>query len=316
MISHKKDFLILLALIILGGVVFYFLNSSGNERGNTPPAQNAGESGAVDPKNATYRIEGKSVTLVNGLFVTPVAPGSAAMVTTRYFGNEVRHDFDGNGRLDTAFILSQNAGGSGTFYYLVAALDLPEGYVGSEAFLIGDRIAPQITSMSDDPATPEVIVVNFATRKPGESFSTSPSVGQSLWLKFDPKTRQFGQVEKDFEGEADPDNLTLGLKTWNWVRTTYNDGSVVTPKRDTFTLSFKADKTFSARTDCNGVGGEYTLSGNKITFTKMMSTLMYCEGSQEQAYSKMLSEVQSYAFTSKGELVLSLKMDSGRMIFQ
>ncbi|MFA6601625.1 MAG: META domain-containing protein [Candidatus Paceibacterota bacterium] len=316
MISHKKIFLILLTLIILGGAVVYYLNSNSDERRNTPPAQNAGESGGVDPKNATYRIEGKSVTLVNGLSVTPVASGSAAMVTTRYFGNEVKHDFDGDGRIDTAFILTQTTGGSGTFYYLVAALYEPEGYVGSEAFLIGDRIAPQITSMLDDPATPEVIVVNFATRKPGESFSASPSVDQSLWLKLDPKTRQFGQVEKDFEGEADPDQLTLGLKTWNWVRTTYNDGRVVTPKRDTFTLTLKADKIFSAKTDCNGVGGEYAVSGNKITFTKMMSTLMFCEGSQEQDYSKMLGEVESYKFTSKGELVFGLKTDTGNMMFR
>jgi heat shock protein HslJ len=93
----------------------------------------------------------------------------------------------------------------------------------------------------------------------------------------------------------------------------------VTPRATSekaFVLTFK-DKTFSISTDCNGVGGEYTTSGKDgIVFEKMMSTLMYCEGSQESDFSKMISEVQKYHFTSKGELVLSLKFDSGYMVFR
>ena len=82
-----------------------------------------------------------------------------------------------------------------------------------------------------------------------------------------------------------------------------------------FALTFKSDKTFSATTDCNGVGGEYSLSGNKITFSNMISTMMYCDGSQEQDFVTMLNQVQSYMFTSKGELVLGLKLDSGSVVF-
>lgn len=110
--------------------------------------------------------------------------------------------------------------------------------------------------------------------------------------------------------------MTLGMHTWNWVRTTYNNDTTVTPKTNKFALTFKADKTFSATTDCNGVGGEYSVNGNKITFTRGPSTLMFCEVSQEQDYAKMLSQVESYMFTSNGELVLNLKMDSGSMIFR
>jgi heat shock protein HslJ len=43
----------------------------------------------------------------------------------------------------------------------------------------------------------------------------------------------------------------------------------------------------------------------------MMSTRMYCEGSQEQLFSKMLENVSSYLFTDDGQLVLELKYDSG-----
>ena len=271
---------------------------------------------AAGYKNASYVIDGTSVTLINGVSSVAAAPGSASMITTRYFGNEVVHDFDGDGRLDVAFILTQNTGGSGTFYYVVAALNKTNGYVGSSAVLLGDRIAPQTTEMSQDPSTPDVIVVNYADRKLEEAFSVQPSVGKSVWLKLDTKTMQLGTVAQKFEGEADPSTITLGMKTWNWVHTTYSNDTTVTPKTNKFALTLKSDKTFSATTDCNGVGGEYAVSGNKITFTKMMSTMMYCEGSQEQDYSKMLSQVQSYLVTSTGELVLVLNHDSGSMIFK
>jgi heat shock protein HslJ len=311
--NNKILILILVVLFIIGGVVVYVLYLGEN----STPTENIVKSEAVSPRDATYSIDGQSVTLVNGVSITPVAPGSASMVTTRYFGNGVTHDFDGDGRMDTAFILTQNTGGSGTFYYVVVALNMASGYIGSSGFLLGDRIAPQSTEMSQNPATPDVVVINYADRKPGESFAVAPSVGKSVWLKLDPKTMQFGEVVQNFEGEADPAAMTLGMKTWNWVETIYSNGSTTIPRvQNKFTLTFKAPNIFSAATDCNGVGGEYAINGNKIIFTKMMSTLMYCEVSQEADFSKALSEAQSYHFTSKGELVFDLKFDSGSMIFK
>ena len=121
----------------------------------------------------------------------------------------------------------------------------------------------------------------------------------------------------DFEGEADPTRMKLDMQTWKWIRTDYNDGTAVAPRtQGKFNLTIKNDKTFSASTDCNGVGGEYTVKGKQITFERMMSTMMYCEGSQEAEFAKMLADTQSYLFTSRGELVLNLKYDSGSMIFR
>lgn len=234
------------------------------------------------PKDATYIIDGHSFTLVNGVSEVSVAPGSASKIVTRYFGNEVVSDLDGDGRPDTAFILTQDTGGSGTFYYVVAALNTVGGYKGSQALLLGDRIAPQSTEVG----TNGHIIVNYADRKPGEDFSIPPSVGKTLWLKLDPATMQFGEVVQDFEGEADPSVMKLDQKTWNWMRTIYSNGTTTLPAiPGKFTLTFKDNGTFSAATDCNGVGGEYVTNGNKIILTKMMSTLMYCDASQEQVYS-------------------------------
>jgi len=312
--KNKKNLLLVLIALIIVGVIVFILQSKKNII--ITPIENPGKSEAVYPKDATYSIDGQPVTLVNGVSVSPAAPGSASMITTRYFGNEITHDFDGDGRLDTAFILTQNTGGSGTFYYVVVSLNMARGYIGSAGFLLGDRISPKAIEMSKNLSTPDVIVVNYADRKTGEAFTVQPSVEKSIWLKLDTKTLQFGEVVQNFEGEADPNKMTLGMKTWNWVSTIYNNDTIITPKTNKFALTLKADKTFSATTDCNGAGGEYTISGNKITFTKMMSTQMFCEGSQEQDYSKMLSQVQSYMFTSKGELVLILKLDTGSMIFK
>ncbi len=270
-----------------------------------------------NPKNATYRIVGESVTLVNGKASSPVAPGSASMIVTEYFGNEVEYDFDKDGRMDTAFILTQNSGGSGTFYFLVYALNKESGYLGSEGLYIGDRIAPQTTELSKDPSREDVVIVNFADRKPGESFAIAPSLGKSLWAKLDLNTMQPGEVVQDFEGEADPKKMSLSMKTWNWVRTEMNDGSVVTPKMsDKFKVTFKDAKTFSASTDCNMIGGEYGLKGSSLTFSKMMSTKMACQDSQESVFSGYLENTSSYLFTSRGELVLQLKYDSGSVIFR
>jgi len=160
-----------------------------------------------DYKDATYTIEGRAVALSRGVSEVEAAPGGAAKIITRYFGNQVKHDLNDDGREDVAFILTQETGGSGVFFYFVAALNTPEGYVGSHAVLLGDRIAPQTTHMDEGITSAgtqrqNVIVVNYATRFPGEPFTVKPSLGKSLWLKLDPTTMQFAEVMQNFEGES------------------------------------------------------------------------------------------------------------------
>lgn len=266
----------------------------------------------VDYQNTAYSIDGQSVLLVNGRAETPAAPGSASKVVTQYFGNQATGDLNGDGVADIAFLLTQNSGGSGTFYYVVAALKAADGYQGTNAVLLGDRIAPQTTEIRDGK-----LIVNYADRKAGEPMTAQPSEGKSLFLKLDTATMQFGEVAQNFEGESDPSRMTLDMQTWTWIRTQYNNDTTVTPKKEkAFTLTFKKDGRFSATTDCNGVSGAYEVTGNKIAFSKMLSTMMYCDGSQEGDFTKELQEAQSYFFTSKGELVFDLKLDSGSMTFR
>lgn len=291
-----------LALMLVAG--FYLINSYIYEEKQTPSV--------TGHRDAEYRINGNVVRLVNGVSETEAAPGSASKIVTRYFGNEVWKDLNGDGMEDVVFILTQTTGGSGTMYYAVAALATGSEYRGSEGIFLGDRIAPQTTESGPGNS----VIINYADRAQGESFAAQPSVGKSMRLILDTGSMQFGEVAQNFEGEADPSRMTLGMKKWAWVRTTMNDGKSMVPKKaNAFTLSFGNDGKIAITTDCNTMGGSYAVTGSNIAFAQLFATKMYCEGSQEGEFAKSLQEVGSYSFTSKGELLLEIRMDSGIMVF-
>jgi len=125
----------------------------------------------VDFKNGTYRIGDKAITLVNGISELAQA-GSEEKIITKYFGNEITSDVNGDTVPDVIFLLTQSSGGSGTFFYVVAALATEDGFTGTNGLLLGDRIAPQNIVFKD-----EAINVNFADRAPGEPMSATASVG-------------------------------------------------------------------------------------------------------------------------------------------
>ncbi len=134
-------------------------------------------------KDATYTIEGESVHLVAGHESEAAAPGSAATVDTDYFGNEATGDLNGDGSPDIAFIVTQSGGGTGIFFYAVAAIRTPSGYIGTNAVFLGDRIAPQATEIRNGTA-----IFNYAERRETDPMTEAPSVGASKYLKFDSKS--------------------------------------------------------------------------------------------------------------------------------
>jgi hypothetical protein len=189
----KTPIIIVAVLALLVGGFFLFNSYIYNEKQATA---------VTDYKDAEFLIAGERVKLENGVAESEAAPGSASKITTRYFGNELKTDLDGDSREDVVFLLTQEQGGTGTFFYAVAALNTESGYVGSDGYLLGDRIAPQTTEVSQNPRHKYVIVVNYADRAPGEPMTTQPSMGKSAYLKLDPASMQWGIVEPDFEGES------------------------------------------------------------------------------------------------------------------
>jgi len=160
---------ILVALVVIVAALYAGSNVEG-PTGSNPPK-------TFDPANATYRIDGAPVTLVEGRSSAAAAPGSATQVTTSIFGEPVSGDLNGDGTPDAAMVIVQNPGGSGTFYYVVAAINASNVAEGTNAVLLGDRIAPQTISIENGQ-----IVVNYAERKPSEPMSSPPSIGVTKYL--------------------------------------------------------------------------------------------------------------------------------------
>jgi hypothetical protein len=170
--------LALVVLVAAGvGLVFLlprFKNPTGGVTNTTPSSTAI----AFDPLNASYIIDGTSVALINGSSSVEAAPGSAEMVTTKIFGQPTTGDINGDGKTDAAVILVQDGAGSGTFYYVAAAINSGNGIAaGTNAVFLGDRIASDTMQIANG-----IITVNYADRAAGEPMSTAPSVGVSKYL--------------------------------------------------------------------------------------------------------------------------------------
>lgn len=85
---------------------------------------------------------------------------------------------------------------------------------------------------------------------------------------------------------------------WLWEETIYADNTQVKPQvSDSFILVLNDDGTVTADTDCNNMFGNFTVAqGAKIDFPATASTIMYCEGSQETEFAKILDKADNYFF--------------------
>jgi heat shock protein HslJ len=64
-----------------------------------------------------------------------------------------------------------------------------------------------------------------------------------------------------------------------WKLTAYGPAAATTPAvPDTEAgLTFNEDGTVTGNSGCNGLGGTYTVEGDQITFSEIVSTLMACD---------------------------------------
>ena len=134
----------------------------------------------ANPLQATYSLDGLEVTLRDGRFDMPAAPGAAARVSVSVFGPPVYGYLDDDQDMDAALILVYQSGGSGTFYYVAAAIAEERGYRGTNALLLGDRIAPKLVHIQH-----RSIVTKFLDRKASQPFSATPTVAVSRYAFLD-----------------------------------------------------------------------------------------------------------------------------------
>jgi hypothetical protein len=169
----------------LAGMLFAGGGCIGSPAAVAEPSSSGGGEAVADSnrspaENATYEIEGRTITLVDGEAVE--APGSdlGGQGTYRYLGDEAIGDLNGDGRDDRAVILAFDPSGTGVFYYAAAVIAAPDGYghAGTNGMLLGDRVAPQSLAIDDG-----VVTVGYADRLPGEPMTAAPTAGKSLRLR-------------------------------------------------------------------------------------------------------------------------------------
>lgn len=127
--------------------------------------------------------------------------------------------------------------------------------------------------------------------------------------------------KKDKDDKDDKDNKDdrggyaspLAKTSWVWTSSTISGVTSSAPVGGKFILSFEGDHRVRSTTDCNGIGGNYSLGlQGAVTFGQFMSTMMFCEGSQEATYSSQLTKTVSYKVEGMN---LILTNASGTMMF-
>jgi len=90
-----------------------------------------------------------------------------------------------------------------------------------------------------------------------------------------------------------------------WKLISYGDAINPTPTIPNVDTSIKFDSNgqIGGNVGCNTFGGTYEVNGDKITFSSIMSTLMFCEetSAQEQAVLSILSDNVSLQIQMQGD---------------
>lgn len=131
------------------------------------PAQSQPSEPSIDYKNAIYRVDGKDITLLEGQHTQPAADDSSAQDATHIIEPPPHVAGKLGGRNAVAVFLSEQSGGSGTFYYVALAFNDGRG----TTFKIGDRIQPISIAINGDD-----LVVGYLDRNADEPMAVPPTV--------------------------------------------------------------------------------------------------------------------------------------------
>lgn len=300
--------LLVLAMIIMVVFIVYKVISNNTD---APLVANV-EIKRMNVKNMTYTIGGNDFYLVDGI-ASRTATSSGEREVVKIFRGPLYGDLNNDkNKKDAALVLTSSKGEGETLYYAVFAIASSTKYTASEALFLGYGIDFETMKIVDGN-----VLYTYKEIPLNEEATTSSSTVKSILVHYDNFSRSLGELVKDFEGEADPDRMSLSMKKWEWIKTQLNDGTTIEPnKSGVFSITFNKDGTVNIKTDCNAMLGEYTVKEKTLTFGPLASTKMYCEGSQEQMFAQTLSNINGFLFTSRGELILEIKMGSGTMVFR
>ena len=180
-------------LALFGLRAFYVAEKGGGVKGDTDIE-----------RTLTYSIEDSPVTLQNGVAVSKLIAGvgesrKSFPITTQYIKTDAMGDLNGDGMTDKAVILLVTGEENKQLYYLAVARKTSEGYEGTNAIFLGDRIEYHKAEIRGGE-----IVVHYRDRLPRESEDTQPHMGIAKYfaLEGDTLTQIQKTVERSVRGEA------------------------------------------------------------------------------------------------------------------
>jgi heat shock protein HslJ len=103
------------------------------------------------------------------------------------------------------------------------------------------------------------------------------------------------------------------IGTWEWVETVTPVETIVAADPSRYQITFAEDGTAGIVADCNVGNATYTTGeGGEITITLGVSTLAFCENSQDQIFRTHLAAASIYHFDGE-DLLIDLFADGGTM---
>jgi heat shock protein HslJ len=252
----------------------------------------------------TYRSswrESGEVTLAQGVYRAPAAPGSAAELIVRLTDRQAFGKIDGKDA--GAVVLITQAGGSGSFFDLALLTRKAGDWVNSDVASLGDRVDVQGLAVRDNQ-----VVVTLITHGPND-LMCCPTL--RVERRF---TVQGGKLVAVDAPATAPAPAALVGPVWQWVQTLYsNDSKAAPPRPENYTVQFGADGTVNVKADCNRKGGRYSGKEPRIAIEITQSTMAACpEDSLEAQFVRDLTAGAVW-FLRDGDLYIDLKYDTGTM---
>lgn len=212
---------------------------------------------------------------------------------------------------------------SDTFLKVQARIDEAKGK-GKDVTVWQKSLDDAKVLVANDMNTLATLLTTVSALKPINYGTSSKAIIEQANTSLKSVLKDFNTIRKNLHrpamlssrkivGNGTSEASPLFGTSWTWVSSSVSGVTTTAPVGGKFVLSFGEDNRVHSTTDCNGVGGSYTLGVNgAMSFGQFMSTMMYCEGSHETEYSRALTSTTAYKVDGSN---LVLTNASGTMTF-
>ncbi len=285
------------AILVLAGCVAQSPVESQAGAGGTVPQPTAET--ALTPEvlaNMTYQSEygeDGTVTLVDGSYSAPAAPGSASMNTVDLLP-EYTVFGDLNGVPSAVVVLVSSGGGSGTFYDLAVVQEEDGQPVNVAAYALGDRIKLNSVAIENN----QIVVDMIAAGESDPACCPTHHYVNTYELQGD----QIVEINSQMLGVITPEAAaphSAPLEGPNWQLVSYRnaDGEEVAALEDVSAVIRFVDGSVQGNAGCNNFSGAYTVEADQLRVGPMASTMMACPDpimQQEFGVQDALAETATY----------------------